>query len=353
MLLTIPATSATSTRPLVPEGDTLHRIANAMQVLVGERVRELSLPRQGLGASVRGDVVTAVRAVGKNLLVSFSGGLVLHTHLKMTGLWHVYAPQERWRRPARMVVAIIDVGTVVAVCFQAPLVRLIDKRRAEREIIAPLARLDLIAETCDLDEVIQRLRALPAETPLGVALLEQAHVAGVGNVYKSEGLFRAGLSPLAPLVAISDADLRRLLTDLQQLMRDNVASGVVRGDDAMGPRSAAVEHYRYTRTTTGTPFPVVPVVNDDAVVNDGAAEAKNDGAPDGIAFGSIAEGELPTRTTRTGCERGKGPIAVYGRVGSPCPVCDATIAMVRQGSLQRSTYFCPRCQPLSTYPESL
>jgi endonuclease VIII len=273
----------------VPEGDTLHRIANALQVLVPLTVRALLLPRQGLGHSVAGDTVTEVRAVGKNLLVFFSGGLVLHTHLKMTGLWHVYAPGERWRRSTWSAVAIIDVGDAIAVCFQAPLVRLIERRRAEREIVLPLASIDLIAAQADIGEVMRRLRALPATMPVGVALMDQECVGGVGNVFKSEGLFRARIHPHAIMGSIDDDRLHALLQDLQTIMRDNV------GQRAAGPADA-VAQYRYTRTTTTTDI--------------------------------------------------QAPLAVYGRAGQPCFVCGGAIARVRQGPQQRSSYFCPHCQPI-------
>ena len=319
----------------MPEGDTLHRIADALQVLVPLTVRSLSLPRQGLGLSVAGDTVTEVRAVGKNLLVFFSGGLVLHTHLKMTGIWHVYGPGERWRRPVDMAVAVVDVGSAVAVCFQAPLVRLIERRRAERELIVPLGTIDLIAGVCDLDEVLRRLRTLPGATPLGVALMDQERVGGIGNVYKSEGLFRAGLSPLATIASVDDNRVRTLLADVQWIMRNNVARRTPVQADAVAPPSQAVAHYRYTRTTTTTR----PQVTTDATARDRAS-------PVDVVGLVIDLRTLPTRTTRSGCEVGKGPIAVYGRAGQPCPACGTTIVMVRQGSLQRSSYFCPCCQPV-------
>ena len=232
----------------MPEGDTLHRIADALQVLVPLTVRALSLPRQGPGLSVAGDTVTEVRAVGKNLLVFFSGGLVLHTHLKMTGIWHVYGPGERWRRPVDMAVAVVDVGSAVAVCFQAPLVRLIERRRAERELIVPLGTIDLIAGGCDLDEVLRRLRTLPGATPLGVALMDQERVGGIGNVYKSEGLFRAGLSPLATIASVDDNRVRTLLADVQWIMRNNVARRTPVQADAVAPPARP-------SPTTDTPAP--------------------------------------------------------------------------------------------------
>lgn len=278
----------------MPEGDTLHRIERALLPLLGEEVLAFRLPRLGIGSSVVGDVVTEVEAIGKNLLISFSGGLVLHTHLKMTGLWHRYARGEPWRRRSDLAVAVLVAGAYEAVCFHAPLVRLVPRRRIERELLLPMRGTDVVRDDFDVEQVLQSLRALPPSTPLGVALLEQSAVSGIGNVYKSEACFRARVSPAKALADVDDDTLRALLLDVSEVMRDNVA--MAHGTHPDG--SAAVAHYRYQRTTT------------------------------------------------TGCERGKGPIAVYGRVGLPCFQCGTTIVMFRQGAMQRSSYACPSCQPV-------
>jgi endonuclease-8 len=282
---------STTAAAAMPEGDTLHRIEAALAPLIGERVIAFRLPRLGIGDSVVGNDVTDIEAIGKHLLIGFSGGLVLHTHLKMTGLWHRYTRGEAWRRRADLAVAVVVAGPFEAVCFHAPLVRLVPRRRIERELKLPLQGLDVVRGDLDLDRVVAGLRALPPETPLGVALLDQGVVAGIGNVYASEACFRARLSPALPLADVDDARLRALIEDTASVMRDNVAQA------DRGEGSAAVAHYRYERTTT------------------------------------------------TGWERGKGPVAVYGRVGEPCRVCGAAIIMFRQGPLQRSSYACPRCQP--------
>ncbi len=274
----------------MPEGDTLHRIERALAPLVGHEVFDLTLPRHGLGASVVGDTVVGVEALGKNLLISFSGGLVLHTHLKMTGVWHRYDRGETWRRSASTAVAVVVAGPFEAVCFHAPLARLVERRRIARELRLPLRGRDILGDDLDIDVVVRSLRALPPSTPLGVALLDQRAIAGIGNVYASELCFRARLSPALPMGDVDDERLRGLLVDAASLMRRNVDM------HSRGDGSTAVAHYRYQRTTT------------------------------------------------TGCERGKGPIAVYGRAQRPCAVCGTPIVMFRQGPALRSTYACPRCQ---------
>lgn len=301
----------------VPEGDTLHRIAKALVVLEGQVVHAVTLPRQpGRGASLTGSVVDEVQAVAKNLLITFDTGLVLHTHLMMTGVWHLYAQGERWRRSPEIAVAVVAAGPWVAVCFGAPVVRLVERRRIERELLVAGATTDLLAEDAvfDLDEVMRRLRDRNA-VPLGEAVMDQRAVGGIGNVYKSEGLFRRGLDPFAPTAAFDDVELKDLLLELRALMRFNVDRNTKRAEGTV-----AVQHYRYNRVTT-VPLKLLQ------------------------ATGVLPSSMMPTRTTRSGCERLKGPIAAYGRQHQKCFVCGDVIRMQRQGAARRSTYFCATCQP--------
>ncbi len=308
----------------MPEGDTLHRIARALVVLEGQTVHAVTLPRQaGRGASLTGAVVDEVQAVGKNLLITFDTGLVLHTHLMMNGIWHLYVQGERWRRSADVAVAVIAAGPWVAVCFSAPVVRLVERKRIERELMVAGAHTDLLAkdDIFDLDEVIHRLRERNLE-PLGVAIMDQRAVGGIGNVYKSEGLFRRGFDPFAPVIAFSEDELRDLMLESRALLRFNVERNNKRAE------GTAVEHYRYNRVTT--------------------ISARRLALEVPMTSGSLPASRLPTRTTRTGCERLKGPIAVYGRQGQTCFVCGTKVQMQRQGEARRSTYFCDVCQPMRT-----
>jgi endonuclease-8 len=306
----------------------------ALPVSVNRKVGKETLLRQksGLREAVHAfvDFEEDAIVVDEGLQSVFGGQLNEHECITLVRYFSV-------NTPTGVEVAVVDVGTAVAVCFQAPLVRLIERRRAERELIVPLGVIDLIAGVCDLDEVLRRLRTLPGATPLGVALMDQERVGGIGNVYKSEGLFRAGLSPLATIASVDDHTVRTLLADVQWIMRNNVARHTAVQADAVAPHSQAVAHYRYTRTTTTTRR-----VTTDATTD---ATAHNAASPVDVVGLEIDLRTLPTRTTRSGCEVGKGPIAVYGRAGQPCPACGTTIVMVRQGSLQRSSYFCPCCQP--------
>jgi endonuclease VIII len=207
----------------VPEGDTIHRSAAQLSAaLTGKQVVKFELRRnpRGRRPPEPGTTVVGVDAVGKHLLVHFEDGQVLHTHMQMTGAWHVYRRGERWRRPGHTarVVLEVDDGTV-AVCFAAPVVELrSDTRTLDR--LGP----DLCAELPDLDDVMARLSRLDPATELGVALLDQRVAAGVGNVYKSEVCWTERASPFAPVAVLDAATRRRLFETAHRLLRVNLGS---------------------------------------------------------------------------------------------------------------------------------
>src|SRR5437868_1858051 len=117
----------------MPEGDTLHRTAETLgrwltgRQITAARAQFVDVP----AAKLVGQTVEAVEARGKNLLVRFDSGQVLRTHLRMTGAWHVYPAGERWRRPAARARLVLEAGDHTAVCFDAPVVELL-QARAER-----------------------------------------------------------------------------------------------------------------------------------------------------------------------------------------------------------------------------
>jgi len=163
-----------------------------------------------------------VRAVGKNLLVEFDSGLVLHTHMKMTGSWHIYRAGERWQRGAHLMRVLLDVGEWVAVCFSAPVVQ---TYHAAASAPSPVAHLgpDLCDPDPDLDAVIERMGTIPEpHASLADVLLDQRVSCGIGNVYKSEALWACRLSPFAPLSSIDNEQRRSLIRTVWKQLRANL-----------------------------------------------------------------------------------------------------------------------------------
>jgi endonuclease-8 len=212
----------------MPEGDTLHRTAAGLAPhLVGRAVTAARVRAGGPQIQrVVGSTITAVEAVGKNLLIRFDNGLELRTHLRMNGSWHRYRPGERWRRPAARARLVLEVPGAVAVCFDAPVVELFDARA---EAIHPtLSRLgpDLLAPDfgpADAAEARRRLRD-PARAGLTIseALLDQRALAGIGNIWRNETLFHDRIDPWARVRDLDDATLDRLVATARRLLRQSV-----------------------------------------------------------------------------------------------------------------------------------
>lgn len=271
----------------MPEGDTLHRTANRLRpALEGRVLRRFEAPRLLGDRPQAGVFIEAVEAVGKHLLVHFDDGLTLQVHLRMTGSWHLYRAGERWRKPAHLLRALLEVDGWVAVCFSAPVVRTYRPDQPGGPLgtgADPVAHLgpDLCRPDPDVDECVRRLAAIAGPgAEIGPLLLDQRVACGVGNVYKSEVLFVCGVNPFAPVDRLDDHTRRRLISTANRLLCANLGTG--------------------PRTTVA-----------------------------GARPGAGASGTL----------------AVYGRQRRPCGRCGTLIEMRRQGEQARSTYWCPRCQP--------
>jgi len=188
-------------------------------LLAGHRLVRFEAPRL-LGRPPRpGTTVQAVEARGKHLLVHFSDGRALHTHLRMTGSWHIYRGGEPWRRPHARVSVVLEVedGTM-AVCFAAPTVELVDPGRTLRRTVLDTLGPDLCQPDVDLEEVARRLGRLDPATEIGVALLDQRVAAGIGNVYKSEVCFACRVEPGRRLADVDDATRRALFQTAAALL---------------------------------------------------------------------------------------------------------------------------------------
>ena len=193
----------------MPEGDTIHRSATVLRrALAGKPVIAFEAPRLPVAPFEEGTSVSSVEARGKHLLIGFDDGRVLHTHMQMSGSWHVYAPGGRWRRPDHQVRVVLGVPDAVAVCFDAPVVEILRERDLPRHPRLAALGPDLCTPDVNLADVLRRLERLPRETEIGVALLDQRVASGIGNVYKSEVLFACRVNPFAPLSSI-DPDTRR------------------------------------------------------------------------------------------------------------------------------------------------
>lgn len=201
----------------MPEGDSLHRAAERLQVLVGQRVEvETPHPRaavKGLAPRLDGRRLERVEAVGKNLLLSFDGGLVLRSHLRMTGRWRV---ERRGVARAGKPWLVLRGDEHEAVLWNGAVLELVGAGRAPR--LGP----DILGEPPDYEAMLGRLRAGPQARELGDALLDQRLVAGIGNLWRAEALWEARLSPWRRLDEVDDEELRAVLEAAHQLMRTAV-----------------------------------------------------------------------------------------------------------------------------------
>jgi endonuclease VIII len=216
----------------VPEGDTLLRTARALHhALAGKRVDAARGDGRVRGADeLSGRVVAKVEARGKHLLVRFTDDSAVHTHLRMTGAWHLYREGDRWRAPARLARLVIETDPWRAVCFGAPTVEVLPPGGVERHPHLATLGTDLLAPDFDLDAARAELRARN-ETAIGVALLDQRAVAGIGNIWRCETLWRLAFDPFRATSTFADAELDRILNLARDLMTASAADEHVRRFD--------------------------------------------------------------------------------------------------------------------------
>jgi endonuclease VIII len=209
------------------EGDTVLRAARRIEQALGGAEVGVSTPSpRGRAAGLErldGRQLETVEARGKNLLLRFDD-LVLHSHLGMSGSWHVYRRGARWRKPAGAAWAVLRSEESEAVQFGGPTLRLL--RAGAVKLDPQLAGLgpDILAADFDLGEAVRSLRKR-AELELGEALLNQSLIAGIGNIFKSEACFTARLDPWRLVGELSDADLERVLIAAREAMQAAVSNG--------------------------------------------------------------------------------------------------------------------------------
>ncbi len=274
----------------MPEGDTIYRSAQTLdRALRGGMVARFTsvlpaLTRIDEDRPLAGRTIERVWSQGKHLLIQFSNDLVLRTHMRMNGSWHIYRAGERWRRPRSQARLVIETDAFVAVAFNVPVAEFYTARELKREPALRDLGPDLLGETFDEAGAVARLRAR-GRLGIGDALLDQRALAGIGNVYKSEVCFVCRINPFTPVDHLSDDALHALVQAARRLLQANVAAGT----------DAGIATYHPLSRITG----------------------------------------------------GAGPqerLWVYGRARRPCRRCRTRIERQKQGPDARSTYWCPQCQ---------
>src|SRR5687768_6868025 len=176
----------------MPEGDSIFRAARSMhRVLAGHVVTRFEtayahLDRVNVDTPIAGRTIERIESAGKHHLIVFSGDLVLRTHMRMNGSWHLYRPGERWRRPGFDMRIVIGTDAFEAVAFTVPIAAFNTLADLERELaeVGP----DPLDERFDAQAAVHRLRER-GDIEIGDALLDQRAISGIGNIYKSEILF--------------------------------------------------------------------------------------------------------------------------------------------------------------------
>lgn len=272
----------------MPEGDTIFRAARTLnRALAGDVVARFesifpALTRVDDSHPMVGRTIESVSSRGKHLLIAFSGDLVLRTHMRMNGTWHIYRAGEKWQRPARDMRILIATERFVAVGFNVPVAEFLSARELERSPVLSKLGPDLLAASFDRDEVQRRIRAQPLAAIADV-LLDQRVVAGIGNVLKSEVLFVSGVDPFAQVSRLDQHTLDRIIDVSRDLLAANVMT------------CAQTLHPGVGRRTTGSLDPAAK-------------------------------------------------LWVYARAGKPCRRCGTAIESRKTGLDARLTYWCPRCQ---------
>jgi endonuclease VIII len=215
----------------MPEGDTIHSAARRIgAALVGSPIVEIETPQPRHAMDrwperLGGRAVRAVDAHGKHLFIRFEGDLTLHSQLRMTGWWGVYPRGRRWGRSRRRAWLVIRTPEHEVVEFDGPVLELMTESRSRFDRRLAALGPDVLAAELDETAVLARLRQDDQTRGVGDALLDQRNLAGVGNVWKSEGCFRARLDPWRPLGRVSDDEALGVVREIRRQMQASVERG--------------------------------------------------------------------------------------------------------------------------------
>jgi endonuclease VIII len=266
------------------EGHAVRRWVRALEALVGEPLTEVRLPKRwdAYVAQLVGERLTGVEARGKHLLLHLSNGWTIHCHAMQYGSWQVGEPGMELRKEAKYVRLRLLTPEHEAVFYHGPVIELLfsSEEVANHPALSTLGP-DLLDEPFNSDESYRRVVAR-GDHPIGDVVMDQRVMAGVGNIFKSEGLFLAGIDPRRTASGVSREEMERYWRATIPLMR------------------AGMERFGPTKT-------------------------------------------LPPEMQQEGKGQ-RGWHWVYGRRGHPCLRCGTKIEMVRQGDQNRATFFCPNCQ---------
>jgi endonuclease-8 len=277
----------------MPEGDTIFRTArNLGRALEGKPVTAFRstfpwLTRFNDDTPLAGQTIDKVEARGKWLLVHFSGGGILASHLLMNGRWHIYRRGERWQLAHIHMRIVIENEQYQAIGFRVPVARMHTEQSLDRDLRVAVAENDLLRKEFDAAAALERLRSRPDEA-IADALLDQSVLAGVGNVFKSEICFVNGLHPFRAVGTLTRDEAAAAITSAQKLLRANVLED-----------------------------------SGDTIVTYRGQQRRTTHASD------------PSQS-----------LWVYGRNGEPCRRCGEPIRRRIQGADARVTFWCPRCQPM-------
>lgn len=215
----------------MPEGDTIAYAARRMRPVLEGHVPEAIRtphPRHRLDRwpeRLAGRTVTEVRTHGKHLFLRFEGELTIHSHLRMTGAWAVYAPGRRWRRSATRAWLVLARAGHEVVQFDGPVLELLTESRARFDQRLAGLGPDILADEFDYDRFRARLRSDDHTRGIGDALLDQRNVAGVGNLWKSEGCWEAAVDPWRAVKGVSDAEAIAIIDALRPRMLESARTG--------------------------------------------------------------------------------------------------------------------------------